>query len=144
MLQYRSDQWRNSLEDGVTNFLKMVKDPEDFILNRYYSLEIPKGFRLEIYLANRFTVLRNGIRKIRAKHSLRHPNESNAGKKFCPYCEKRVTPKRLYKPDIADLILFMFTGGFWLIFIFTIHFFLQKCPKCGYNLGGMKKIKKSN
>ena len=143
MFQYRTDQWRNSLEEGVANFVNIVKDPEDFILNRYYSSEIPKGFRLEIYLANKFTVLRDGILKISAKHLRRYPKDCNAGKKFCPYCEKLVTSKRIYKPDIADLILCLFTGGFWLIFIFTIYFFLQKCPKCSYNLGGMKRRKKS-
>ena len=142
MVQYKTDQWRNSVEEGVANFLKIVKDPEDFILSRYYSSEIPKGFRLEIYLANRFTVLRKEILRIKTKHVLRQPGSGDTKKKFCPYCEKRVIPKRLYKPDIADLVLFLFTGGFWLIFIFTIYFFLQKCPTCNYNLGGMKSKKK--
>lgn len=163
MLQYKMDIWMDSLERKIERVLEIVKYPENFILDRYYMSEVPKGFRIEIFAAKRFTSFCDNLRHFSETYimsedcmhkkeetiSLSHIKklrntiwkrwqESNSRKTFCPYCEKLVIPKRLHRLDYGDIMVFLFTGGFWAIFLLVLYIFLRKCPICNYNLRGIK------
>ncbi len=141
----------------------IVKDPERFLVNNYYGLEVPKGFRIDLFAARKFRLIcvdikqfrttylkmENNwlgrekimgiipVRKIReaiAVHSpAKHPQ-----KLACPYCEKLVIAKRIHKLDFVDIILFFFTGGIWAIILFVLYFLIRRCPACNYNLRGFR------
>ncbi|MGR3219590.1 MAG: hypothetical protein ACUZ8H_07215 [Candidatus Anammoxibacter sp.] len=152
----------------ITNFgkniervLGIVVNSEQFLLDRYsklYSLP-PKGFRIELYAAKRFTSICYNLKqysdiyhsrgKIADVFSLKKRETTNGNsqmkrckvKIFCQYCEKSVEPKRLHTLDYGDIVLALFTGGFWVIFIIVIYIFLRKCPVCNNSLRGMKPQK---
>ncbi len=149
--------------------MKIVTDPEYFLISKYYGLGAPKGFRVELFAARKFKLICGNLKPIRltylktkdywfgsekttsitpvkklreviSSHSLaRRPK-----KLFCPYCEKLVIPKRLHKLDFGDFILFLFTAGLWAVFLFTIYFFVRRCPACNYSLRGFKPLSKED
>jgi hypothetical protein len=148
---------------------EIVKDPEHFLISKYYGLEVPKGFRVDLFAAKKFKLIcgnlkplnltylktknyRFGsekmtsitpVKKLRevisSRPLVRHPKKT-----FCPYCEKLVIPKRLHKLDFADFVLFLFTAGIWAIFLFTMYLFIRRCPVCNYNLRGFKPLSKED
>lgn len=148
---------------------ELAKDPEHFLIENYYGSKVPKGFRIELYLAKKFRIAYNNfkqferlsfevaeswvekekmkrilpIKKLRGfitNHVLtKHPKDV-----FCRYCEKRVIPKRLHKLDIGDIVLVLLTAGFWAILIFFIYLFTRRCPYCNHSLRGMKTQSEEN
>ncbi|ODS33346.1 MAG: hypothetical protein SCARUB_01526 [Candidatus Scalindua rubra] len=150
---------------NLERVLDIVKDPEHFLLEKYYGLEVPKGFRIDLFAARKFRLICGNIkqfkstnlkmednwlgrekimgiipvRKIRevvTVHSpARHPR-----KLVCPYCEKIVIPKRLHKLNFADIVLFFFSGGIWAIILFVLYFLIRRCPVCNYSLRGFKPL----
>lgn len=146
---------------------QMVKDPEQFLVDKYYRSHIPKGFRIELFAARKYTSTINKIKGL--KHTCRDGKKSWLDKKkilevshfnklwkiiknvpsirtpqkvFCPCCEKRVVPKRLHKLDVGDAVLFFFTAGFWGILLFIMSLFVRRCPTCNYSLRGFKPLPK--
>ncbi len=135
---------------------KFAKDPEHFLINNYQRYKDPTGFRLELFIANKYNLICPKLKWLRLtnpKHSnLVHTrNKSNVSTNkfspskhprmsFCPYCEKAVIPKRLYKLDVADIVIILFTAGLWAIFLLVMYIFLRKCPVCNYNLRGFKYL----
>lgn len=141
--------------------LEIIRDPEHFILDRYYMSEMPDGFRLEIFFARSFNWVRNNIKrkretcsKIQSKRldgiemdnlSFKEKNGKGVAggdKKtvFCQFCEKHVVPKRTHKLDFGDIILVFFTGGFWAILLFMLYLFMRRCPDCNLSLRGVKPL----
>jgi hypothetical protein len=148
---------------------EIVKDPEHFLISKYYGLEVPKGFRVELLTARKYNLIRDKLKHFNLAHFkttdsrlekgklismipvekireavsgyslIRHPKKT-----FCPYCEKLVIPKRLHKLDFGDFVLFLFTAGLWAIFLFTMHLFIRRCPVCNYNLRGFKPLSKED
>ncbi len=134
----------------------IAKDPERFLINNYQRYKNPKGFRLELFLANKYNLICPRLKWLRLtnlKHSnlLHILNKSNVStnkfsptkhpkKTFCPYCEKTVTPKRLHKLDAADIVIVLFTAGLWAIFLLVMYLFIRRCPVCNYNLRGFKYL----
>ena len=146
---------------------EIFKDPEQFLLNKYYNQKPPRGFRIELLTARKYNLLCDKlkqyklahfkttdirienrkfmsmitVKKIReavSSHSLaKHPQKT-----FCPYCEKTVIPKRLHKLDPGDIILLLFTAGLWLVFLLVMYLFIRRCPVCNYNLRGFKSLSK--
>jgi hypothetical protein len=144
---------------------EIARNPEQFLINNYYNLKAPKGFRIELLTARKYNLICNKlkqfnlahfkttdsrlgkgkligmipVRKIRETVSgyslIRHPKKT-----FCPYCEKLVIPKRHHKLDFGDFVLFLFTAGLWTIFLFAMHLFIRRCPVCNYNLRGFKSL----
>ena len=157
-----------NLEKNLEMILGIVKNPEQFLLERYdrlYSLP-PKGFRIELFVAKQFTSISNNLRQFNDIYLKREYCDVGKGnlmdlfslkrrkaadgnsrtklckaKTFCQYCEKLVIPKRLHKLDAGDIVLSLFTGGFWIIFIFVIYMFLRRCPFCNNSLRGIKPQK---
>lgn len=158
-----------NIEENLERVLRIVKDPEHFLISKYYELEAPKGFRIELFTARKFKLICGNLkqfslaylktkdyrvgsekmtnitpvkklREVISSHSLaRRPK-----KLFCPYCEKLVIPKRLHKLDFGDFILFLFTAGLWAIFLFTMYLFVRRCPACNYSLRGFKPLSKED
>lgn len=152
-----------NLEKRLESVLGFVNDPERFLRERRGTAAVPTGFRLEIYAAQRFAAACDVLRQFsdtylgRTEHCFAKGDGTdfvplarlraivgnvakNRGKKktFCQYCEKAVVPRRLHKLDAGDIVLALFTGGFWLIFIFVVYMFLRRCPVCNNSLRGMK------
>ena len=158
-----------NIEENLERVLRIVKDPEHFLISKYYELEAPKGFRIELFTARKFKLICGNLkqfslaylktkdcrvgsekvtnitpvkklREVISSHSLaRRPK-----KLFCPYCEKLVIPKRLHKLDFGDFILFLFTAGLWAIFLFTMYLCVRRCPACNYSLRGFKPLSKED
>ncbi|MGR3178094.1 MAG: hypothetical protein ACUZ8E_08570 [Candidatus Anammoxibacter sp.] len=154
-----------NLERNLEMVLGIVRNPEQFLLERYdrsYST-FPKGFRIELFVAKRFTSICGNLKQYSDIYLKRDGSCFGKGKlvnvfslkkrevtdgdsqtkrckpkTFCQYCEKLVIPKRLHKLDYGDIVLALFTGGFWIIFVFVIYMFLRKCPFCNNSLRGMK------
>ncbi len=139
---------------------KIAKDPEHFLISNYQRYKNPKGFRLELFIANKYNLACHKLKWLRLpnhKHSnLNHSqNKFNVStykfsqkklikKTFCPYCEKTVIPKRLYKLDAADFFIILFTAGLWAIFLLIMYLFRRRCPTCNYNLRGFKHSSDNN
>jgi hypothetical protein len=158
-----------NIEKNLERVIAIVKDPEYFLISKYYGLEAPKGFRVELFAAKKFKLICGNLKQfsltylktkdyrvgsekttsitpvkklkeVISSHSLaRRPK-----KLFCPYCEKLVIPKRLHKLDFGDFVLFLFTAGLWAIFLFTMYCFVRRCPACNYNLRGFKPLSKED
>ncbi len=148
---------------------EIAKDPEHFLISKYYGLEVPKGFRVELFAAKKFKLICHNlkqfdiiyikikdcwsgsekmtsttpVKKLREVISSR-PLVRRPRKVFCPYCEKLVIPKRLHKLDFGDFVLFLFTAGFWAILLFAMSLFIRRCPVCNYNLRGFKPLSKED
>ncbi len=147
----------------------IVKAPEHFLLEKYYGMEVPRGFRIELFAARQLELIYGstkrlslrflkvedcwfGIKKetsiIRVRKLkdvvLSHKSTRHSKKLFCPYCEKLVIPKKLHKLDFGDFVLFLFTAGFWAIFLFAIFIFVRRCPVCNYSLRGFKPLPKED
>ncbi len=148
---------------------EIIKDPEHFLISKFYGLEVPKGFRVDLFAAKKFKLIcgnlkplsltylktknyrfgsekmtyTTSVKKLREVISssplARHPR-----KVFCPYCEKLVIPRRLHKLDVGDFVLFLFTAGFWAILLFAMFLFVRRCPACNYNLRGFKPLSKED
>lgn len=159
----------NTIIDNIEKFKMISKDPEHFLINGYYKTEVPKGFRIELFIARKYNLicdmlkqsnltpleiidswLEKGkltsmvpVKKIReavsAHWQVKHPKKT-----FCPYCEKPVIPKRLHKLDLGDIALFLMTGGIWAILLFAVYLFTRRCPICNYDLRGFKPISETN
>lgn len=152
---------RNILEKVVGG----IKDPEYFLLKKYYGQDIPKGFRIELFIARNFKLFCQNLKHFVPVHlkvkdnwlekdkmtilipvkKLREvitsqPITKHPKKVFCPYCEKLVIPKRLHKLDFGDVVLILFTAGLWAIFLFAIYLFMRRCPFCNYSLRGFKPL----
>jgi hypothetical protein len=158
-----------NIEKNLERVMEIVKDPEHFLISKYYGLEAPKGFRVELFVAKKFKLICGNLKPLRltylktkdywfgnekmtnktpvkklreviSSHSLaRRPK-----KLFCPYCEKLVIPKRLHKLDFGDFILFLFTAGLWAIFLFTMYLLVRRCPACNYSLRGFRPLSKED
>ncbi len=141
-------------------FLEIIKDPEHFILDRYYMSKMPDGFRLEIFLARGFHSFCDNTKQFASMCSMSKTHrlhwsslqsspsgcKGDSGvttknkKVFCQFCEKHVVPRRTHKLDFADIVLVLFTGGFWAIFIFVLYLFMRRCPVCNISLRGLKPV----
>ncbi|MCR4344270.1 MAG: hypothetical protein NUV44_05825 [Candidatus Scalindua sp.] len=140
----------------INNVENLARDPEHFLTSKYQRYRNSNGFRIELYtvrkynsICSKFKWLKrsnlkvDGIvseqkkRKVRTTHSflIKHPEKT-----FCPYCEKSVIPRRLHKLDFTDIIIALFTGGLWAIFLFVMYLFIRRCPVCNYNLRGFKLL----
>lgn len=148
---------------------KIVKEifinPEQFLINKYYNLKPPNGFRIELLTAKKYNLICDRLKQFKPAHfkatgirienrkfmsmiTVKKIREAVSGnsfakhpkKTFCPYCEKLVIPKKLHRLDIGDIVLFLLTAGFWAIFLFAIYLFIRRCPVCNYNLRGFKSL----
>ncbi len=138
----------------INNIKHIAKDPECFLTNKYQKHRIPNGFRIELYIAEKYNSICSKLKwfkrtnlkvtcivteqkksKDRTKSFLptRRPEKT-----FCPYCEKAVVPKRLHKLDFADVIITLLTAGLWAISLFIMYIFNRRCSFCNYNLRGFK------
>ncbi|MCP5002924.1 MAG: hypothetical protein GY941_03095 [Planctomycetes bacterium] len=155
---------------GVRESLKRLsKDPEQFIIDKYYRSHTPDGFHIELFVARKYVETTCKFKALR--HKYRNGNKSWLIKKrtlasprfsalwqslknlspirspkpvFCPYCEKRVVPRRLHKLDMGDIVIFFFTAGFWGLLLFIMSLFVRRCPTCNYSLRGFKPLPKQN
>ncbi len=127
----------------------IFKDPEQFLINKYYNLKPPKGFRIELLTARKYNLICDKLKQFNLAHfkttDIRIENEKfsfakHPKKTFCPYCEKLVIPKRLHKLDPGDIVLVLFTAGLWLVFLLVMYLFIRRCPVCNYNLRGFKPL----
>jgi len=146
----------NVLTRNIERLKLIAKDPEYFLINNYQRYKNTKGFRLELFIANKYNLIcpklkwfrSTNLKRLNLVHTQiigdvyksdnltkRHPKKS-----FCPYCEKTVIPKRLYKLDAADIVIILFTAGLWAIFLLVMYLFLRRCPVCNYNLRGFKYL----
>lgn len=137
----------NGIRKNLERVFHIAKNPEHFLLEKYYGLGVPKGFRIELFAARQLELIYSNTKQLNlkflktkdcwfgSKKVTRHPK-----KLFCPYCEKLVIPKKLHKLDPGDFVIFLFTAGFWAIFLFAIYLFVRRCPACNYNLRGFKPI----
>ncbi|MFQ5963933.1 MAG: hypothetical protein ACE5KZ_06595 [Candidatus Scalinduaceae bacterium] len=155
----------NAVINNIEKLKMIIRDPEQFLINKYYNLGAPNGFRIELLTARKYNLICDKlkqfhfahfettdswlekekminmipvkrIREVVASHSL----AKKPKKLFCPYCEKSVIPKRLHKLDLVDIVLFLITGGIWAILLFTIYIFIRRCPVCNYNMRGFKPL----
>lgn len=158
-----------NIEKNLERVTEIIKDPEYFLISKYYGLEAPKGFRVELFAAKKFKLICGNLKQFSLAHlktkdyrvgsgkitsitpvkKLREVISSHSlarrpKKLFCPYCEKLVIPKRLHKLDFGDFVLFLFTAGLWAIFLFTMYLFVRRCPACNYNLRGFKPLSKED
>ena len=121
---------------------EIFRDPEQFLINKYYNLKPPNGFRIELLTARKYKLVCDKLKKLRetvpGNSFTKHPKKT-----FCPYCEKLVIPKRLHKLDPGDIVLSLFTAGLWLIFLLVMYLFIRRCPVCNYNLRGFKSLQKT-
>ena len=145
----------------------IIKNPEQYLIDKYYKLHVPKGFRIELFFAKKYNSfidrarelkhtytnadncrldaerifcsmdIRNLLAKIKGRSPKTEPKTV-----FCPCCEKRVVPKKLHKLDFGDIVLFFFTAGFWGILLFIMSLFIRRCPTCNYSLRGFKPLSK--
>ena len=159
----------NNIEEKLKIAKEIVKDPEHFLLEKYYGLEVPKGFRVELFAAKKFKLICGNLKQLRLIYlktedgwllkekmtsitpvkKLREVISSRLlarrpRKVFCPYCEKLVIPRRFHKLDFGDIVLFLFTGGFWAILLFAMSLFIRRCPVCNYSLRGFKPLSKED
>ena len=155
----------NGIRKNLERVFGIVKNPEHFLLEKYYGLEVPKGFRIELFAARQLELICRSIKqfgstnlkiesswlvteKIMGILPVRKIGEVVTGylpagqkkKLVCPYCEKIVIPKRLHKLDFGDFVLFLFTAGFWAIILFAMYLFIRRCPVCNYSLRGFKPL----
>lgn len=156
-----------NIEKNLDMLFGIVKDPERFLVETYYKSNVPKGFRIEFYVAKRYNSICDNLKQFselylklddcenrkcktiglfpikKIKAIIGNVSKAKHQKKtFCPFCEKLVIPRRIHKLDYGDVVLALFTGGFWLIFIIVIYIFLRRCPICNYSLRGMKPSNK--
>ena len=141
----------------INKIENLVKDPERFLTSKYKRYRNPNGFRIELFTARKYNSYCSKLNKWFKSGNLKPtsivPEQKKSKlhssyfiptkqpeKTFCPYCEKTVEPKRLHKLDIADIILALFTGGLWVIFLFGMYLFIRRCPVCNYNLRGFKYL----
>jgi hypothetical protein len=117
---------------------EIFKDPEQFLLNKYYNQKPPRGFRIELLAARKYNLICNKLKQFKPAHSF----AKHSQKTFCPYCEKTVIPKRLHKLDPGDIVLLLLTAGLWLVFLLVMYLFIRRCPVCNYNLRGFKSLSK--
>ena len=148
--------------------LKMImKDPEQYLIEKYYKLHVPKGFRIELFLAKKYKSFLEKARELKRTYRIADSSRFNEGRifcvmtiikylakiknrspkkepqtVFCPCCEKRVIPKKLHKLDFGDIVLFLFTAGFWGFLLFVMSLFIRRCPTCNYSLRGFKPLSK--
>lgn len=161
MFPHKTNSFMGSIEDRMATALEIFKDPEYFLLNKYYKLQTPKGFRIEFYAAKRFNLFcanlkqfnktflkpENFINKMGKKPNIIADGKNKGTvvkrqeKRFCQYCEQIVIPKRTHKLDYGDIMLVFFTGGFWAFFLIALYLFMRRCPVCNYSLRGIKPIK---
>jgi hypothetical protein len=141
----------DNIGKSLTLAREIFEDPEQFFTNKYYNLKPPKGFRIELHTARKYNLICNKLNQFKLVHFkttniwiengtflfAQHPKKT-----FCPYCEKLVIPKRLHKLDPGDIVLVLFTAGFWLIFLLVMYLFIRRCPVCNYNLRGFKSLSK--
>ena len=141
----------DNIEKRLNLAREIFKDPEQFFTNKYYNLKPPKGFRIELLAARKYNLICDKLKQFKLVHFkttniwiengiflfAQHPRKT-----FCPYCEKIVIPKRLHKLDPGDIVLVLFTAGFWLIFLLVMYLFIRRCPVCNYNLRGFKSLSK--
>ncbi len=148
MLSYKTNILVDNIVRNLERVFEIIKDPEHFLINKHYRLGIPNGFRIEFYIARKFKLVSENIRRFNLSRLERrkmisiipvkklremvvsHPLARHPKKVFCPYCEKLVIPKRLHKLDFGDIMLFLFTAGLWAIFLFAMCFFIRRCPVC--------------
>ncbi|GJQ60055.1 MAG: hypothetical protein D8M57_17390 [Candidatus Scalindua sp. AMX11] len=148
---------------------QILRDPEKFIIDKYYRSQVPEGFHIELFAARKLTLTRKKILRLKKTHPRVDTNWFDKGRillasrfnrlrktvhdlspvrspksVFCPYCEKRVVPKRLHKLDAGDIVLFFFTAGFWGILLSITAIFMRRCPTCNYNLRGFKPLPKES
>ena len=130
---------------------EIFKDPEQFLINKYYNLKPPKGFRIELLTARKCSLICDKLKQFKLAYfkttDIRIENgkfsfTKHPKKTFCPYCEKSVIPKRLHKLDPGDIVLLLFTAGLWVIFLLAMYLFIRRCPVCNYNLRGFKSLSK--
>ncbi len=115
---------------------EIFKNPEQFLINKYYNSKPPKGFRIELLTARKYNLICDRFKQFKPAHFFsKHPEKT-----FCPYCEKSVIPKRLHKLDPGDIVLLLFTAGLWGIFLLVMYLFIRRCPVCNYNLRGFKPL----
>ncbi len=144
---------------------EIFKDPEQFLINKYFNLKPPKGFRIELLTARKYNLICDKLKQFKLAHfkttdiriengkfmsmiTVKKIREAVSGnsfakhpeKTFCPYCEKPVIPKRLHKLDPGDIVLLLFTAGLWGIFLLVMYLFIRRCPVCNYNLRGFKPL----
>ncbi len=147
------------IENGLEKILGIVKNPEDFLLEKYYGSTPPRGFRIDLFAAQRFTAFYENVRQLGKTRLnvngaiLDNERMINSGlikkfvdfikgnpqKTFCQYCEKVVVPRTSHKLDYADIVLFFFTGGFWAALILAMRLFMRRCPFCDQSLRGVKR-----
>ena len=142
----------DNIGKGLNVAREIFKDPEQFLINKYYNSKPPKGFRLELLTAKKYNLICDKLEQFKPAHFkttgiqidngifsfAKHPKKT-----FCPYCEKPVIPKRLHKLDPGDIVLLLFTAGLWGIFILVMYLFIRRCPVCNYNLRGFKPLQKT-
>lgn len=138
----------------IHNVENLARDPERFLTSKYQRYRNSNGFRIELYTARKYNSICSKLKwlkhtnikvtsivteqersKVRTTFFL--PTRQSE-KTFCPYCEKSVIPRRLHKLDFADIIIALFTGGLWAVFLFVMYLFIRRCPVCNYNLRGFK------
>jgi hypothetical protein len=142
-------------------------NPEQFLINKYYNVKPPEGFRIELLTARKYNLICDKLKQFKLAHfrttdiriesgrfmsmiAVKKIREAVSGisfakhtkKTFCPYCEKAVIPNRLHKLDTADIVLLLFTAGLWGIFLLVMYIFIRRCPVCNYNLRGFKSLTK--
>ncbi|MFQ5712419.1 MAG: hypothetical protein ACE5GU_00115 [Candidatus Scalinduaceae bacterium] len=140
---------------------EIVKDPEHFLISKYYGLGVPKGFRVDLFAAKKFKLICHNLKQFDIRFGSEKMTSTTPVKKlrevisshslarcpkkvFCPYCEKLVIPKRLHKLDFGDFVLFLLTAGLWAIFLFAMYLFIRRCPVCNYSLRGFKPLSKED
>jgi uncharacterized paraquat-inducible protein A len=117
---------------------EIFKDPEQFLLNKYYNQKPPGGFRIELLAARKYNLICDKLKQCKPAHFF----AKHSQKTFCPYCEKTVIPRRLHKLDSGDIVLLLLTAGLWLVFLLVMYLFIRRCPVCNYNLRGFKSLSK--
>ncbi len=131
---------------------EIFRDPEQFLINKYYNLKPPNGFRIELLTARKYNLICDKLKQFKLAHfkttDIRVENGKFSFAKhlkqtFCPYCEKLVIPKRLHKLDPGDIVLLLLTAGLWAIFLLVMYLFTRRCPVCNYNLRGFKPLQKT-
>lgn len=155
----------DNIEKRLNLAREIFKDPEQFLINKYYNLKPPEGFRIELLTARKYNLICDKLKNYSITHfrtidggseseklinmiTVKKIREAVSGnsfakhpkKTFCPYCEKPVIPKRLHKLDPGDIVLSLFTAGLWIIFLLVMYLFIRRCPVCNYNLRGFKPL----
>ncbi len=141
------------------NFEKLkliVKNPEHFLINNFPRYKKTKGFRLELFIANKYNLICPKLKwlkftNLKCANPIHIISKSDVSSKdslstrrskktFCPFCEKAVIPKRIHKLDVADIVIILFTAGLWAVFLLVMYIFIRRCPVCNYNLRGFKHL----